>query len=65
MFETLPEAFLCKPFFSSNTFLIMSVASQNTVHSMLITVQVTGKNQLERAQESMGEAPVLLQYCLL
>ena len=42
----------------------MSVASQKRL-SVLISVEGTGKNQVERGQESMGDAPVLSHCSLL
>jgi len=44
---------------------LMSVASQSAVPSMLISVEKTGKNQLQPGQASMGYAPVLSHHSLL
>ena len=51
-------------FRSSVTFLMMLVASQISVPSMLISVEGTGKNELQPGQQSIVYA-LVLSYCAL
>ena len=52
-------------FSSSVAFLMMTVTSQKPIPSVLIPVDGTGKNQLEKCQKSMGNAPMLSHFSLL
>jgi len=42
-----------------------SVASQRALISVVISVEGTGKNELEPGQKSMGDAPVFSRCSLL
>jgi len=53
----------CGTLFSSSiAFLTMSIASQNTVPSLLISNEGTGKNQMEPGQENVGCSNVVILF---
>ena len=61
--ETFLEAILCMPFQLLRR--IFNDHHKSPVPSLLISVQRTGKYQLEQGQESVWEAPLSLHSSLL